>query len=104
MKASFILTVALLIGVGISSVNAQSVRDKSAHQRARIHEGVKKGDLTKAEAHRLNRDQHKIHQKARQYKCNDGRLSRRERKELKKDQRMASHRIYHYKNNGRPRS
>lgn len=99
MKAKIILSIALLIGVAVSSATAQSYNKRANNNIVRVIQGKHSGELTRAEARHLSRHQQKIRQDYNRYKCNDGRLSRSERKKLEKAQRKASRQIYVYKHN-----
>ena len=98
MKAKLILSIALLMGIAVSSVQAQSIADRERYQRERITEGYRNGSLN-----RLSREQQKIRHDYRRYKWNDGRLSRHERRKLHREQQRASRHIYWHKHHGRHR-
>lgn len=68
------------------------------HQKSRIREGIKSGDLTRKEASKLRKQQKQIASLARKYES-DGHLSRHERKKLEKKQDKASKKIYRLKHN-----
>ncbi|WP_127131413.1 hypothetical protein [Pseudoflavitalea rhizosphaerae] len=101
MKASIFLSVVMMMVVGVSVSQAQPIREKN--QKERIYNGVKTGQLTKAEAYRLHKDQKDIRHDRMRYKRNDGRISPRERKHLIHERKMAGRKIYHHKHNGRVR-
>ncbi len=103
MKAKLILSIALLMGIAVSSVQAQSIADRERYQRERITEGYRNGSLNRGEAYRLSREQQKIRHDYRRYKWNDGRLSRHERRKLHREQQRASRHIYWHKHHGRHR-
>lgn len=76
------------------------VRQHNQYQR--IHQGVRSGELTRGEAHRLYAQQQGIDRYQRQAMA-DGHLSRDERWQLRRMQVRASDRIHNYKNNMRDR-
>jgi hypothetical protein len=102
MKTKLILGMMLLLGLSIGA-NAQYTSGKNSVQRERIAQGERSGSLTRGEAYKLSKDQHRLHRKARRYKHNDGHLSRSERKHLRHEHRMASRKIHRYKHNGHQR-
>ena len=103
MKTKIIIAVALLLGVAVNSANAQIVR-KQATERVRIAAGVKSGELTRPEAHRLRKGQRHIRRDIHRARKNDGRIGPRERKHIRHEQRKQSRRIYHAKHNRRKRA
>jgi hypothetical protein len=90
-----ILVAALFVcGFAIAS-NAQStpvVDQREANQKERIKDGVKSGELNKAEAHRLRKNQRNIKQAEAKAKA-DGVVTPAERAKLDKKQDNASKRI-----------
>ena len=56
MKGKIILAIALLIGLTITSADAQSVREKRADQRERINGNFRQGKISKADKHRLAKE------------------------------------------------
>lgn len=99
MKASIFLSMLLMTIVGVGTLQAQPNRN----QKERIYNGVRTGQLTKAETYRLVKDNREIRNDRLRYKRNDGRISPRERKHLIHERKQASRKIYHYKHNGRVR-
>lgn len=89
------LVVALFVcGFAIAS-NAQStpvVDQREANQKARINQGVKSGELTKAEAYRLRKNQKNIKHAEAKAKS-DGVVTPAERAKLESKQNNASKRI-----------
>jgi hypothetical protein len=75
---------------------------RQERQARRIREGRRSGELTRHEARRLRRQQSRIAHLAERY-VDDGRLSRRERRELDALQDRASRRIARLKSNDRAR-
>lgn len=102
MKATF-LAATLILGAFFMSAEAQTSTKKSKNQRHRIAQGVKSGELTKAETINLAKDQKEIRQEKKAARA-DGDVTRAERKDIKQDQRQASRKIYRKKHNGRDRN
>lgn len=104
MKIKLIAAFMILFCFTAASVSAQTIRQKSRNERARIKQGVRSGELTKAEAVNLAKDQKEIRQEVKQAKTDDGVIDRSERKDIKQDQRQASRKIYRKKHNARDRN
>lgn len=68
------------------------------NQRARIHQGIKSGELTKHESRQLRKQQVHI-QREKKFAKKDGVVSSRERKHIKQDQKRASKNIAIKKHN-----
>ena len=71
-------------------------------ERARIRQGVRSGELTRAEAAHLNGREADIRQDKREAKA-DGVVTRDERQDIRQDERRASHAIYRQKHDGQVR-
>jgi uncharacterized membrane protein YebE (DUF533 family) len=102
MKTTLLAAVVLL-GAFINSASAQTIHQRSRHQRHRVAQGVKSGELTRAETRNLATDQKEIHQEVKAAKS-DGVVTHSERKDIKKDQRQESRKIFRKKHNGRERN
>ena len=76
------------------------VRERQMNQKARIRQGVKSGELTKGEAHKLRQEQKTV-QAEKQMAKSDGKVTPEERAKLRKDQNKASRDIYRLKHNKR---
>ena len=72
------------------------VNRRQHRQQARIEQGVKSGELTPRETHRLKAEQRAIRHEERAYKA-DGQLTGRERADLHRDLNAASRDIYRQK-------
>jgi hypothetical protein len=72
------------------------------NDRQRIRQGVKSGELTKAEAARLKVQTAKVNQERKDYKA-DGVVTAEERKDLRQDKKRLSRRIYKQKHDGQVR-
>lgn len=101
MNTKFLLATAIICAIGINTANAQ-VRKTARHPHTRIKQGVKSGELTKAETINLAKDQKEIKQEVRSAKA-DGVIIDGEKKEIRKDHRQASRKIFHKKHNKRDR-
>ncbi|MEP7229450.1 MAG: hypothetical protein ABI691_04315 [Ginsengibacter sp.] len=101
MKTKFFAALTFLFFIGLGSVNAQTVSTPRA-ERHRIKQGVKSGELTRAETRNLANQQRDIHQDKKEARA-DGVVSPAERRHIKKDERKASRSIYRKKHNKRDR-
>ncbi|MGG9970963.1 hypothetical protein ACQ33O_04135 [Ferruginibacter sp. SUN002] len=99
MKAKLILATVAFLSVATFSANAQS---PTGSQHQRITQGVKSGELTKAEAKKLRHDQRKIRKEKKVAKA-DGVITPAERKDIRKDKRHANRDIFRKKHNKRDR-
>lgn len=98
-----ILAIALLFCIGIvGTTNAQTTKKKvnktQKKQIQRIQHGRTCGTLTKKETKQLAKQQKHI-QKTKRKAAADGKVTRRERKEIKNKQQKASANIYRKKHN-----
>ena len=102
MKTTF-LAATIILGAFFSTASAQqNIKQKGRHERHRIAQGVRSGELTKAETANLAKGQKEIHQEVKAAKA-DGVVTRAERKDIKQDQRQQSRKIYRKKHNNRER-
>jgi low affinity Fe/Cu permease len=95
MKA-VITTLAIMLV--LNSVQAQDARRTNG----RIRQGVRSGELTKAETIKLKRDQREIRQDVREAKA-DGVVTPAEKREIKQDKRQLNRAIIRKKHNRRDR-
>jgi hypothetical protein len=79
------------------------VNARQQNQHARIHQGVKSGELTRREAHKVREEQRDVRQLERAYKS-DGTLTRRERADLHHEQNQASRDIHRQKHDAQDRN
>lgn len=95
---------ALLIGFGISAMNAQGYYRQANRpqfsQQARIHQGVRNGQLNRNEARQLNRQQMHNRQLKRMAYA-DGRITKGERRILRQERMRADRNIRRKKHNCR---
>ena len=75
------------------------INSRQYNQEVRISQGVRSGELTQAEAARLQREEARIQHEKREAKEN-GFVSYRERRELNHDLNKTSRDIYRLKHNG----
>ncbi len=76
---------------------------RQRHEQARILQGAKSGELTRAELRRLEMEQRAIRRQERAYRS-DGKLTIEERRDLPGDLRAASRRIYEEKHDAERRN
>ena len=101
MKTKFLAALAFLFWIGLNNADAQSVKTPR-HERQRIKQGVKSGELTRTETRTLVNQQKDIHQDKKEATA-DGKITRAERKHIKRDERKANRSIYKKKHNKRDR-
>jgi len=97
----------LMAGAAAQADGAPGVRDprvnaRQANQQARIHQGVKSGELTRRETHKVREEQRDVRQLERAYKS-DGKLTAAERRDLHHEQNQASRDIYKQKHDAQDR-
>jgi hypothetical protein len=99
----FIAATAILFFCSVAtSTQAQTV-ERSQNQRKRIKQGVKSGELTKAETKNLVNGQREVKQEVREARA-DGVVTAGEKKNIRQEQRQQSRKIARKKNNGRDRN
>ena len=97
MKVKFLLACTIMFAISISTVSAQE-NHASKTQRSRIKQGVKSGELTKAEAKSLIKDEKNIRKEVKAARA-DGDVTHAERKEIRHEKREASRKIFRKKHN-----
>lgn len=104
-KALSITTLLAVMGLLIAQPVLAAGRDfdRQFHQNQRIYQGINSGELTRGEAQRLHRQQHRIQRHMRMAWA-DGTLTRKERVRLERQQNKASRKIYRLKHNNRCRN
>ena len=85
-----------------ASTSTPRIDRREANQRARIHQGVKSGELTRHEARRLRRGQRHVDRMEDRAKA-DGKVTAAERHRITRAQNHQSRRIYRLKHNDRER-
>lgn len=107
MRHLILLWMGLTFGLAMHTpLEAQTTTNRSdrkeIRQRARIHEGRKSGELTRREARQLRRQQRRIHMRKR-HAASDGVVSPDEQQRIDRSQRRASRNIFRKKHNQRSR-
>ncbi len=100
MKRYLTGTLLFFLGLGLAlpAFAKTSLYDLERQQMRRIHHGTHSGQLTRKEAKVLRREQRDIRSLKRRF-VRDGRVSRNERRVLRKRYARADRRIYRYKHN-----
>ena len=96
-----ILFSAIIMALAISNADAQAVRQVRQHKR--IKQGVKSGEITRAEAVNLRNGQKEIREDKREARA-DGVVTPVEKKEIRQGQRKESRKIFRKKHNRRERN
>jgi len=89
-------------GAGRPGVRSPGINHRQVNQKRRIRQGVRSGELTRGEAHRLGHQQVRVQRQKRHLKA-DGTFTKRERLRVHKSQNRASKNIYRKKHNNRRR-
>lgn len=104
MWKSISLAVAVAVGLMMAApAEAARADRRQVKQKVRIVQGVKSGELTKAEATRLGVQHMAINHQIRQARADDGRLDAAERARIERQQDKLSRRIYVQKHDGQSR-
>lgn len=90
---------ALIFAFGLNTADAQTTEKT---QRQRVKQGVKSGELTRAETRSIAKMKRETRSDVRAAKA-DGKVTRAERKEIRRDKRKTSRAIYRKKHNIRQR-
>ena len=93
---------AIVMALAISNADAQ-IAKRAISQHHRIKQGVRSGELTRAEGANLRNGQKEIRQDVREAKA-DGVVTPAEKQEIKQDQRQESRKIFRKKHNNRDRN
>ncbi len=101
MKIKFVVAAAFIMALSISNTNAQVVTDKPTSNQ-RIKQGIKSGELTRAEATNLRNDEKDLRQDVKEAR-KDGDVSRKERSEIRHDKKHLNRGIFRKKHNNRER-
>ena len=106
MKFKNIAAAVILTAVSFSA-SAQTISPPQKistlpNDKARIHQGVKSGELTKAEAARLKEKEERLRMEKKDYR-QDGVISPAERKDFRKDKKRLSKDIYRQKHDRQDR-
>jgi hypothetical protein len=101
-KTMFAAVLMALPLVAAAGTRDPGVNQRQHNQQHRIQQGVKSGELTRGETHRLEAGQRHIRREEARYKS-DGQLTRAERADLHRDQTRASRDIYRQKHDPQDR-
>lgn len=104
MIKSISVAVAVVVGVMMAApAEAARADRRQVKQQARIVQGVKSGELTKAEAVRLEAQHVAVKRDIRQARADDGKLDAAERARIERKQDKLNRRIYVQKHDGQSR-
>jgi len=104
MMKNLSLAVAVAVGVMMAApAEAARADRRQVKQQARIVQGVKSGELTKAEAVRLEAQHVAVKKEVRQARADDGHLDAAERAKIERHQDGLNRRIYSQKHDGQSR-
>lgn len=103
MKATIIAAITLLLSASFVDAGAQTIKGKAVQQHRRIKQGVRSGEITRAEAVNLRNGQREIRQDVRAAKA-DGVVTAAEKSAIKQEQRQESRKIFRKKHNNRDRN
>lgn len=95
MKTLFVLAATLILALSAGSAQAQIAR----HQKARIAQGVRSGELNRKETKHLMREERKFRRHKHRAYANDGKIGPRERRALKFEKRKISRQTFRLKHN-----
>ena len=93
----FGILVCLAFGVSDASAQRRGINDRQGHQRVRIANGMRSGELTARETARLAREQAQIYRMEHRFRRTGDGLSYRERARLQHELNQASRHIYRQK-------
>ncbi|MEP7256362.1 MAG: hypothetical protein ABI666_11350 [Ferruginibacter sp.] len=100
MKLKLLAATVIMLALVSNTAEAQA---RQPVQRHRIREGVRSGELTRAETRNLALQERGTRRDIRRAKS-DGVITRRERKEIRRDKKHNSRAIYRKKHNRRNRA
>lgn len=91
MKTNLVigLSVLLLVGAVASEAQAGRIDKRQRRQAMRIEQGVKSGELTKGEAKRLSREEHRINRMEKRARA-DGKVTAKEHAKIEAAQDKAN--------------
>jgi hypothetical protein len=97
-----LLLLGSVAGAAFAGPYGHRVNERQERQADRIHQGIRSGELTRPEAHRLMQNEHQINRYERVARA-DGRISPKEHRRLERMQNHESHAIYHQKHDRQER-
>jgi len=98
MNRTVLLMTGSLFLLSVSPVLSADVQQREENEQHRIDQGVKKGKLTPHEQERLKNQQEEI-EKERQDAMEDGKMSKKEKKQIQHDENKLGQDIRHKKHN-----
>jgi hypothetical protein len=98
MKRLAVVAAASAFAFSATMATAGVIHNRQKRQRARIHQGVRSGELNSDEAAKLHAEQQAI-QANREKALADGKITKRERGSIRHEQNQASRDIRHKKHN-----
>ena len=93
---AIVATASVFVFATTTMVAAGAIHERQKHQRARIRQGTRSGEITPGEAARLAGQQRAV-QADREKALADGKITKRERRSLRHEQNHASKSIRHEK-------
>ncbi len=103
MNKSILLAALAVIAIAPAMAGTQRLDAREANQRARIHQGVKSGELTRPEARRLKVGEARLNYNEARAKA-DGVVTPAERARLNNEANRESARIYQQKHDAQDRN
>ncbi len=103
MFLSFVLVTMISAASAFGQTHTPSINQRERNQQHRINQGVKSGELTRAEAGTLERQEARIKTQE-MFAKKDGKVTPAEHRKLHRELNRESHRIYRKKHNGRTQS
>ena len=100
---SLLVATLAITSIAHAQTHTPVINQRQHNQRARINQGVRSGELTRAETHHLRADENRISRTKRMDKA-DGRVTGGERRQLRREENRTSRAIYRDKHNRRLRS
>lgn len=101
-KSLFLLALSAVFATNVALAGTPVVDKKERHQKARIAQGVKSGELTRKETRRLVRGQKQLHRMERKAKS-DGVVTKKERVKLNMKANKESRKIFRNKHDKQKR-
>jgi len=102
LKASLLMVIPSLFVINVAMAGTPVVDKKERHQKARIVQGVKSGELTRKETKRMVRGQKQLHRMERRAKA-DGIVTKKERVKLNWKANKESRKIFRNKHDKQKR-
>jgi hypothetical protein len=98
MRGLAIVAAASVLAFSATMATAGVIHKRQKRQRARIHQGVRSGEITSDEAAKLHAEEQAI-QADREKALADGKLTKRERRSIRHEQNQAGRDVRHEKHN-----